>query len=588
MTHSTERFAAIGAAAAPAFSCDGQTVFHLRGAGMPALWAMPASGGDGSPVAAPNEKVAMLRRAPKDDRLVFGVDAGGDECQQLWLADGTALRALTAAPAANHEFGAWAPDGNSIAYTANDRDIAHFDVLVQPLDGGPVRRLYQGTHQLTVSAWHPSGESLLLLADHATGDHQLMVLTLADGSVREVPHRRPAEFKSVRWAKDGSHLQGLTDDGGEFLALCRIDAETGAATPWANAPGMDFEAWSLSPDGAWLATVENDRGYATLRVGPADAAERPAVTGLPHGVVADLAWSPDSSTLAMSASAPTQPPGLYLYTAATGTVSPLWLPETPPGLRPFHLVEWPSFDGRSIPGWLAQPPGQPPAGGWPAVMWVHGGPAGQTRANFRADMQMLLAQGYAVLMPNVRGSTGYGRASTASDDVGLRLDSVHDLAAAHRWLVAQPGIDPARIGIMGQSYGGYMVLAAITEYPALWRAAIDYYGIADFTTLLAATGPWRVSHRSREYGHPERDAGLFARISPIHQADAITCPVLVLHGTRDPRVPFGESEQIVKSLAERQHPVQFEQFDYAGHGFIRPEDKRRAYAAVADFFGRRL
>ena len=129
-----------------------------------------------------------------------------------------------------------------------------------------------------------------------------------------------------------------------------------------------------------------------------------------------------------------------------------------------------------------------------------------------------------------------------------------------------------------------MVLAAITEYPALWRAAVDYYGIADFTTLLAGTGPWRRAHRSREYGDPVRDAALFERISPIRQAGRITAPLLVLHGTRDPRVPFGESEQIVAALAGRGHPVRFERFDYAGHGFIRPADRCRAYAAVARFF----
>ena len=141
---------------------------------------------------------------------------------------------------------------------------------------------------------------------------------------------------------------------------------------------------------------------------------------------------------------------------------------------------------------------------------------------------------------------------------------------------------------MGQSYGGYMVLAAITEYPELWRAAVDYYGIADFTTLLTHTGPWRRAHRGREYGDPARDAALFARISPIHQAGRITAPLLVLHGTRDPRVPYGESEQIVAALRGRGHPVTFETFGYAGHGFIRQEDRRRSYAAVAAFFGRTL
>ena len=582
MTGPTDTYAATSAGTAPAFSTDGGTIFHLRGAGAPALWAVQAGGTDPRAVAAPDEKVAFFRRAPKDDRLVFGIDAGGDERQQLWLADGGTVRPLTRAPGVIHDFGAWSPDGAALAYTANDRDEAHFDVIVHPL-GGEARRVHQGTHQLAVASWHPAGDRLALLADEAEGDQALSILHLADGRVQPVPHPRPAAFRSVRWAKDGSHLIALSDGGGEFLSVCRVDPDAGTITPWIGADGADIEAWSLSPDGAQLATVTNDRGFGVLRAGPAEG-DRPVVA-LPPGVVHDLAWSPDGTTLAFSASTATQPPGLFLY---DGQVRALWQPEAPPSVRPFALVSWPAQDGLTVPGWFATPSGPPPPGGWPVVVWVHGGPAGQTRANWRPDMQMLLNEGYAVLMPNVRGSTGYGRASTASDDGALRLDSVHDLAAAHRWLVAQPGLDPARIGIMGQSYGGYMVLAAITEYPALWKAAVDYYGIADFTTLLADTGPWRRAHRSREYGDQADDAALFARISPIHRADRIAAPLLVLHGTRDPRVPYGESEQIVAALQGRGHPVQFETFDYAGHGFIRPPDRHRAYAAVAAFFRRTL
>ena len=254
------------------------------------------------------------------------------------------------------------------------------------------------------------------------------------------------------------------------------------------------------------------------------------------------------------------------------------------GFVEFELVAWASFDGTRIPGWLALPRGPQPAGGYPAIVWVHGGPVGQARPNFRPDIQMLLAQGFAVLMPNVRGSSGYGRAYTESDDVEQRLDSVTDLAHGRHWLAAHPAIDAERIGIMGQSYGGFMVMSAITEHPELWRAAVNYYGIADFVTLLAGTGAWRRNHRAAEYGDPERDAELFARISPIHRVDRIRAPVLIAHGTRDPRVPIGESEQFVSGAAGAAEEGDVRTFDYAGHGFIRPDDRRRIYAAVAEFF----
>ena len=187
--------------------------------------------------------------------------------------------------------------------------------------------------------------------------------------------------------------------------------------------------------------------------------------------------------------------GLWLW--RDGQADPVWEPPCILPVTDFHLVEWDGTDGRRIPGWLALPPGPAPGAGHPAVVWVHGGPAAQARATFRPDMQALLAQGYAVLMPNVRGSTGYGRASMESDDRDLRLDAVHDLAASPDGSPSQPGIDPSRLAVMGQSYGGYMVLAAVTEHPDLFRIAIDLYGISDFTTLLAATGPWRRAHRAR-------------------------------------------------------------------------------------------
>lgn len=589
MTHDPEAFVAIGAAASPAFSRDGQTLFHLRGSGLPQIWALNLATGADRQLTFHDEKVALLRRSPVDDRLIYGIDRGGDERQQLLLIDpndaSAEPRELTANPAVIHDFGGWSPDGARIAYTANERDEAHFDVYVQDVASGVRQRVYDGINQVSVSGFRSDGTVLALLFDRGFGDVSLVLLDVASGDAQAFGS--PSNFQSVRWASDGRTLLALTDLGGsEFLRLCRLDPETGEVLVVYEAGGCDVEAWSLTADAGALATVENGGGYAVLRVGPTDD-ERPAVTGLPSGVVSDLAWSPDGTTLAFSVAAPTEPPSLWLW--RDGVARVVWHPEPhPAGFVDFEPVAWESFDGRRIPGWLALPRGPQPAGGYPAIMWVHGGPVGQARPNFRPDIQMLLAQRFAVLLPNVRGSSGYGRAYIESDDVERRLDSVTDLAHGRHWLAAHPAIDGERIGIMGQSYGGFMVMSAITEHPELWRAAVNYYGIADFVTLLAGTGAWRRNHRASEYGDPERDAELFARISPIHRVDRIRAPVLIAHGTRDPRVPIGESEQFVRALQERQKKVTYETFDYAGHGFIRPDDRCRIYRAVAEFFAAHL
>ena len=575
--HDPAPYTTIDAATAPAFSADGRTLFYLQGAGLPQAWALDLDSGATRQLTQHDEKVALLRRAPGDDRLIYGIDAGGDERQQLWLHDGTP-RALTTAPEVIHGFGAWHPDGQRFSLTANDRDPAHFDVLIQDVATGARTRIYQGRHELTLGPWNKDGTRLIATADHATGDQRPMLLDEA-GAAHAIPRAGNTSFASLRW--DGDLLMGLTDSGGrDMMALCRIDPATGSATPLFAPYGRDVEAWALSAASGLLATIENDRGYARLRVGPLDGT-RAEVTGLPNGIAAELAWSPDGRRLAFAASAPDSTWGLYLW--EDGAVRPVLQPACELPLTTFTLVGWASFDGRHIPGWLALPAGAVPPGGHPAVVWVHGGPANQARAVIRPDMQALLAQGYAVLMPNMRGSSGYGRASMASDDREKRLDSVHDLAAARHFLAAQPGIDPSRIAVMGQSYGGYMVLAAITEYPELWQAAIDLYGIADFVTLLDSTGPWRRAHRSEEYGDPVRHRALFDRISPIHHMGRVRVPLLVLHGTRDPRVAIGESEQVVAALRGAGKPVTYEVFDYAGHGFIRPDDKLRVVRAVSSF-----
>jgi len=575
MPHDPEHFVTISAAASPSFSRDGTTLFHLRGSGLPQVWTLNLATGDERQLTFHDEKVALLRRCPVDDRLIYGIDRGGDERQQLWLLEpGAEPRALTANAAVIHDFGAWSPDGTRIAYAANERDESHFDVYVQDVATGVRQCVYQGNNLITVSGFRPDGAKLTLLHDRGYGDMSLLMLDLASGEVSEVA--QPANWQSVRWASDGESLLALTDLDNEFLRLCRIG---GGYTVVYSAENRDVEAWSLSPDGNVLATVENNRGYGVLRVGTLGG-ERPIVSGLPPGVVSDLSWSADSAMLAFSASAPTEPSGLWLW--RDGAAHAVWRPE-PGEFVDLELVEWQSFDGSRIPGWLALPPnGQAP---YPAIVWVHGGPVGQARPNFRPDIQMLLSQGFAVLMPNVRGSSGYGRSYTESDDVAKRLDSVTDLANGRAWLATHPAIDAERIGIMGQSYGGFMVMSAITEHPELWRAAVNYYGIADFSTLLAGTGPWRRNHRAAEYGD---DAELFARISPIHRLDQVRVPVLIAHGSRDPRVPMSESEQYVAALRERQKKVAYETFDYAGHGFIRPDDRRRIYRAVAEFFREHL
>ena len=484
MPNRTDRYAAIEGASSPAFTRDGRTLLHLRGAGLAQVWALDLENGDTRQLTSHAEKVALFRRSPVDDRVIYGIDAGGDERQQLWLLDPNepaGARALTAEPDVSHEWGGWSPDGTRFALAANSRDPAHFDVFIQDTATGERRGVYQGAGILTVSGLRSDGARLTVVSDRAEGNQQILLIDPASGDAMPFPQSGPTAWQRVRWSSDGRTLLALTDHGGsDFLRLCRLDPDSGAVSVVYEAPGRDVEDYAVSPDRQTLATIENDRGYSVLRVGPFDG-ERPVIAGLPHGVVSDPSFSPDGSKLAFAAASPTEPAGLWLR--ENGAVRRVWQPELgidPAALALWKLVEWQGEDGVAVPGWLALPPGPVPPGGHKAVIWVHGGPASQARPNFRPDIQMMVGEGYAVLLPNVRGSTGYGRRSTASDDGAKRPAAVADLARGREWLAAHPAIDASRIALMGQSYGGYMVNAAITAYPDLWKAAICYYGIVGF------------------------------------------------------------------------------------------------------------
>ena len=219
----------------------------------------------------------------------------------------------------------------------------------------------------------------------------------------------------------------------------------------------------------------------------------------------------------------------------------------------------------------------------PVVVDIHGGPESQRRPSFHAVKQYFLNRGYAYFEPNVRGSSGYGREYTHLDDVENRMDSVADVEAAVEWLHDQPAVDPDRIVAMGGSYGGFMVLAALTEYPDLWAAGVDVVGIANFVTFLENTGDWRRELREAEYGSLEEDREFLESVSPINNIQDIAAPLYVLHGENDPRVPVGEAEQIADEAAEQGVPVEKLIFPDEGHGFTKLENRIEAYTSIADF-----
>ncbi|MGH2389611.1 MAG: S9 family peptidase [Chloroflexota bacterium] len=587
------QFLQVRAANGASFTPDGETIAFLTDiTGVPQVWTVPAAGGWPHQRTFSTERVAGVQYAPRGDRLLFQMDTGGDERVQLYVLEeaGTHLSALTDAPGVIHQFGAWSPDGRKVAYASNERQGAFFDLYVRDLAEDRALRVLEHDGTNYAGPWRPSGNAVLYTRFFTTMHNQMLLLDLDTGDSRPLTGAaREARYDQPAWSADGSAVFVLSDQDRETMALARIDAESGKLD-WLRVSDWDLTLLSVSRDGQRLAVVENVEGYGTLHVLATDTLEEEPVSTLPPGVILDLAWRPDAKALAVTLSGAGRNPDVWLV-PVSGAPSSKVTHSSAAGIPVDSLVEpelihYPTFDGREIPAFSYHPANA--AEDCPVVVYVHGGPESQFVPSFNPVIQYLIHRGYAVLAPNVRGSTGYGKAYCRLDDVELRMDSVADLAHAAAWLRGQAGGEGRRIAVMGGSYGGFMTLSAITTYPELWAAAVSIVGIANFVTFLEHTGPWRRKLRESEYGSLERDRAFLERISPIHRIDRIAAPLMVIHGANDPRVPVGEAEQIVAGLRERGRPVEYLRFEDEGHGLIKLPNRIRAYTAIAEFLDRHL
>jgi dipeptidyl aminopeptidase/acylaminoacyl peptidase len=556
----------VRAASSPEWLDGGDRIAFLTGiTGIPQAWAAPADGGWPEQLTFGAERVAGLAASPDGSTLAFERDVGGDERHRLHLAEPE--RSLAEADAI-HRLGAFSPDGTELAFAHTERNGVDFDLAVVDLRTGARRELAQPGGWCVPVDWSEQG--LLVVRAFSNVDTTIYRVDPSSGAVEELtPHEGEVLYGSPRFLPDGSILCA-TDVGSEFTRLAVL--RDGEPTFLTNDTG-DVEA--IAVHGERRAWTVNEEGYGRLYL-DGEAVE------LPDGVPGGLAFSPDGSRLALHLSQPDDTTDVWIVDADRAVRRVTRSARGGLGADAFRrpeLEQVESFDGREIP-YLRYGPRDAPT-----LCWVHGGPESQERPALNAVIQYLVSRGLSVAAPNVRGSTGYGRTYTKLDDVERRLDSVGDLAALARALGAERGVP---VGVMGGSYGGYMTLAAITEYPALWRAAVDVVGIANFVTFLERTGAYRRALREAEYGSLATHRDFLESISPLAKVDRIETPLMVIHGANDPRVPVEEAEQIVTALRERGRPVEYLRYEDEGHGLVRLPNRLDAYPRVAAFLERHL
>ncbi len=546
------------------------------------------------------------RWLPGTRTVVVQHDAGGDENGQLSLLDLDAVRDLPVtaqgltplvhAAGVKHTLLEVAP--GLVVYSTNRRNRVDFDVVALDLATGAETVLYDGGGNVESVSVAPAGDAVVVALVAAQPISDQLLLAGPDTPARALTDPDlAARHEHATLTPDGAAVVVTTDRGRDTTGVARLELATGTWTWLVTDDAHDLAAWP-SPDGRLLLVETSVDGESRLALhDAADGAHlRPVALpgqGTPAAgaaTVTEPAWSPDSARVALSFSAPAVPGDVLVVDAATGTVRTVAGSgaDLPPAALVSHRV--PAADGEAIPCFVYSPTGAPDAPtGAPgsAVVVVHGGPEAQADRVFSPIVTALTGAGHTVLVPNVRGSRGYGRRWTSLDDVRLRLDSVADLAALHAWLPAV-GVDPARTALWGGSYGGYMVLAGLTMQPARWAAGVDIVGISSLVTFLENTSPYRLASRAREYGTLADDRDFLTAASPLTHLAALRAPLFVIHGANDPRVPLSETEQLVEAVRARGVECELRVYADEGHGLARRVNKLDAYPAAVAFLDRHL
>lgn len=630
--YTIQQYLNVKSSSAPSLSPDGkQMAFLSNASGTSQVWVMKLPGGEPKQLTNFDDNVSFVRWLGDGSGMIFGKAKGGDENTQFyWMkADGTAVRALTDDPTVRHNFGVVSDDGKFVAYASNKRDRKFFDIYAMEIATGREGLQYQQDGNNSLVAVNGAGTKIIISRDggELSLDSNLYLVDVRSKiEILLTAHKGAAQFGNAHFVADG--IVFTHNDGREFIQLAQMRKRNAARDDWSpenrESTILDNTNWDvgdieMTDFGNVIAYTINRDGFSELYLRRYETGGKPLITNigkiseqvklLEPGVIGGMTFSRDQSKLAFSMSSPTSPSNVWLYDLEKKRLTRVTMPDTAgiPRLsfiRP-KLVKYRSFDGREISAWYYEPSRQRSfslkmndpneTGGLkaskpkiPVIVSIHGGPEGQERPGFNGLYQYYLSRGYAVFAPNVRGSTGYGKTFTHLDDVKKREDSVKDIASAVDWLKTYGGADPRRIAVMGASYGGYMTLAAITLYPELWAAAVDTVGISNWESFLQNTSGYRRRQREVEYGRLDKNLDFLRSISPIKKTDRIRCPLFVIAGRNDPRVPWTEGQQIVDAIRKRGGVVEWKVYDDEGHGISKLKNRLELYPLIADFLDKNL
>jgi dipeptidyl aminopeptidase/acylaminoacyl peptidase len=579
------------------FSGDEKSIlFHSNKTGIFNVYSLSVAGGAPQQLTnSTKESTYVVSYFPADARFLYRYDKGGNENEHLYLRelDGTE-RDLTPGDKTKARFLDWSHDWKSFFFATNARDARYFDIFEMKIADLKPALIYKDETGYDFGAISDDKQFIAFgKAGGSTADSDVYLYKAATKEMKHLtPHKGDVANAPQTFDPKSKYLYFLSNEGGEFMYLARYDLKSGKREVVEKAP-WDVSYTYFSHNGKYRVVATNEDARTKIKIYEEATKKLVALPALPEGDITGVTISPNETKMAFYHDGARSPANLFVYDFATVKLAKLTeslnSAMDPADLVESRVVRYKSFDGMEIPAILYTP--HETSKKLPALVRVHGGPGGQARMPYSASVQFLVNHGYVVLDVNNRGSSGYGKTFFTADDGKHGREPLWDCVAAKKYLASLGYVDETRIGIMGGSYGGYMVLAALAFKPEEFGAGVDIFGVSNWVrTLLSIPAYWEAERKAlyKEIGDPTKQEAMLKEISPLFHADKITKPLIVLQGANDPRVIKPESDEIVEAIKKKNGIVEYVVFDNEGHGFTKKANEIRAYKAILDFLDKHL
>jgi len=596
--YTIEQFLSTTSIQGASFSADGKKLlFSSDATGIRNVQSIPVSGGEPTPLTrSTTDTTTAVSYFPHDDRFLFTRDQGGNELNHLYVQTTSGEeRDLTPGEKLKAVFAKWTRDGGAFYVRSNERDARFFDVYRYDAKTYARTSVYQDDVGYDFGDISEDTRWIAFQKINTTADSDIYLWNTATKTMAPISkHEGTATYDPMVFDPDSKWLYYLTNDGSEFTRVRRYELASGKSEDVEKA---DWDVvWTFfSQNGNYRLSAVNQDGRSVLKVWDGKTGSPVPMPALPAGEISSVRVSADEKLLAFQLDSDRGPNNLWVY--AFGSKAPVRLTDTmtkaidPEDLVDAQVVRFKSFDGMEIPNIFYKPWQATASVKAPALVWVHGGPGGQTRRQYNAAIQFLVNHGYVILGINNRGSSGYGKSFNTADDHKHGREPLWDCVEAKKHLQSLPYVDPNRVGILGGSYGGYMVLAALAFKPEEFAVGVDIFGISNWLRTLESMPKWWEAQRAalyKEVGDPEKDKEFLRETSPLFHADKILRPLLVLQGANDPRVIKPESDDIVAAVKKNGVPVEYVVFPDEGHGFTKKKNQIEGWSAILKFLDRYL